>query len=77
MREDGIGADQLVLAGDQRPSRGEVVVIFAIDDRIGTGFAELGFFTTGSTPQAYLDRVKSETERWTRVVKENNIKVEG
>ena len=40
-------------------------------------FAELGFFTTGSTPQAYLDRVKSETERWTRVVKENNIKVEG
>src|SRR3546814_4523475 len=44
MREDGIGADQLVLAGDQRPGRGEVVVIFAVDDRIGTRFAELGLF---------------------------------
>ena len=44
MREDGIGADQLVLAGDQRPGRGEVVVLFAVDDRIGTRFAELGLF---------------------------------
>ncbi|MDP3163521.1 MAG: tripartite tricarboxylate transporter substrate binding protein [Reyranella sp.] len=40
-------------------------------------FAELGFVTTGSTPAAYLERVKSETARWAKVVKDNNIKVEG
>ena len=40
-------------------------------------FAELGFFTTGSTPDAYLERVKSETVRWTKVVKDNDIKIEG
>jgi len=38
---------------------------------------ELGFFTTGSTPEGYLDKLKFETERWTKVVKDNNIKVEG
>ena len=47
------------------------------DPAVKKRFAELGFFTTGSTPQAYLDRVRFETERWTKVVKENNIKVEG
>jgi len=47
------------------------------DPAVKKRFAELGFFTTGSTPQAYLDRVKFETERWTKVVKENNIKVGG
>lgn len=40
-------------------------------------FSELGFFMTGSTPEAYLDKLKFETERWTKVVKDNNIKVEG
>ncbi|MEA2810712.1 MAG: hypothetical protein QOJ17_4853, partial [Rhodospirillaceae bacterium] len=25
----------------------------------------------------YLDKLRFETERWTKVVKENNIKVEG
>lgn len=39
-------------------------------------FAELGFFATGSTPQAYLDKLKAETARWTKVVKDNNIKIE-
>ena len=39
-------------------------------------FAELGYFTTGSTPEVYLDKLKSETERWSKVVKDNNIKVE-
>ncbi|MBM3649725.1 MAG: tripartite tricarboxylate transporter substrate binding protein [Alphaproteobacteria bacterium] len=39
-------------------------------------FAELGFVTTGSTPEAYLEKIKFETERWTKVVKENNIKIE-
>jgi len=47
------------------------------DPAVKKRFAELGFFTTGSTPQAYLDRVRFETERWTKVVKENNIKIEG
>jgi hypothetical protein len=40
-------------------------------------FGELGFFATGSTSEAYLDKLKFETERWTKVVKDNNIKVEG
>ncbi|MGD9885370.1 MAG: Bug family tripartite tricarboxylate transporter substrate binding protein [Reyranella sp.] len=40
-------------------------------------FADLGFFTTGSTPEAYLEKIKFETARWTKVVKDNNIKVEG
>jgi len=40
-------------------------------------FADLGYVTTGSTPEAYLKMLKFETERWTKVVKDNGIKVEG
>lgn len=40
-------------------------------------FADLGYVTTGSTPEAYLEKLKFETERWTKVVKDNGIKVEG
>src|SRR5580704_17931360 len=47
------------------------------DPEVQRKFAELGFFTTGSTPEAYLEKLKFETERWTKVVKDNNIKVEG
>jgi tripartite-type tricarboxylate transporter receptor subunit TctC len=47
------------------------------DPEVKKKFAELGFFTTGSTPEAYLEKLKFETERWTKVVKDNNIKVEG
>ncbi len=47
------------------------------DPAVKKKFAELGFVTTGSTPGQYLDKLKFETDRWTKVVKENNIKVEG
>jgi tripartite-type tricarboxylate transporter receptor subunit TctC len=47
------------------------------DPGVKAKFAELGFFTTGSTPEAYLAKLKFETERWTKVVKDNNIKIEG
>ena len=47
------------------------------DPEVKRKFADLGFFTTGSTPEAYLAKLKFETERWTKVVKDNNIKVEG
>jgi tripartite-type tricarboxylate transporter receptor subunit TctC len=47
------------------------------DPEVKKKFAELGYFTTGSTPEAYLDKLKFETERWTKVVKDNDIKVEG
>jgi tripartite-type tricarboxylate transporter receptor subunit TctC len=47
------------------------------DPEVQRKFAELGFFTTGSTPEAYLEKLKFETERWTKVVKDNNIKIEG
>ena len=30
----------------------------------------------GSTPEAYLEKLKFETERWTKVVTDNDIKVE-
>jgi tripartite-type tricarboxylate transporter receptor subunit TctC len=39
-------------------------------------FVEMGYVTTGSTPEEYHAKLKFETERWTRVVKENNIKIE-
>jgi tripartite-type tricarboxylate transporter receptor subunit TctC len=47
------------------------------DPAVKAKFAELGFFTTGSTPEGYLEKLKFETERWTKVVKDNNIKIEG
>lgn len=40
-------------------------------------FADLGYFTTGSTPEAYLENLKFETERWTKAVKDNGIRIEG
>jgi tripartite-type tricarboxylate transporter receptor subunit TctC len=46
------------------------------DDAVKKRLAELGLVTTGSTPEAFLERVKSETAQWSRVVKENDIKVE-
>ncbi len=39
-------------------------------------FADLGYFTTGSTPEAYRDKLVFETERWSKVVKDNGIKIE-
>ena len=47
------------------------------DPEVKKKFGELGFFTTGSTPEAYLEKLKAETVRWTKVVKDNDIKVEG
>jgi len=47
------------------------------DPAVKAKFAELGFFTTGSTPEGYLEKLKFETARWTKVVKDNDIKVEG
>lgn len=46
------------------------------DEVVKKRFAELGFVTTGSSPAAFLERVRFETDRWTKVVKENGIKVE-
>ncbi|WP_428665962.1 Bug family tripartite tricarboxylate transporter substrate binding protein [Reyranella sp.] len=47
------------------------------DEAVKKKLAELGLVTTGSTAAAFLERVKAETDRWSRVVKENDIKVEG
>ena len=46
------------------------------DPAVKAKLAELGLVTTGSTPQALADKIKFEIERWTKVVKENGIKVE-
>ena len=47
------------------------------DEGVKKKLAELGLVTTGSTQAAFLEKVKAETERWTKVVKDNDIKVEG
>jgi tripartite-type tricarboxylate transporter receptor subunit TctC len=47
------------------------------DAEVKRKFSELGFFTTGCTPEAYAEKLKFETARWTKVVKDNGIKVEG
>lgn len=46
------------------------------DEGVNKKIAELGLVTTGSTPAAFVERVAFETERWSKVVKENDIKVE-
>jgi tripartite-type tricarboxylate transporter receptor subunit TctC len=46
------------------------------DPEVEKKFADLGYFTTGSTPEAYQEKLKFETERWTKVVKDNGIKIE-
>lgn len=46
------------------------------DPEVEKRFADLGYFTTGSTPEAYQEKLKFETERWSKVVKDNGIKIE-
>jgi tripartite-type tricarboxylate transporter receptor subunit TctC len=38
--------------------------------------AELGSESVGSTPEAYNAAISSEIDKWTRLIKESNIKVE-
>ncbi len=47
------------------------------DPEVIKRYNDLGFIMTGSTPEAYAEKLKFETERWTKVVKDNGIKVEG
>ena len=47
------------------------------DPAVVKKYSDLGFFMTGSSPEAYLEKLKFETVRWTKVVKDNGIKVEG
>ena len=35
-----------------------------------------GMIASGGTPQAFGERIRKDYERWTKVVKESNIKVE-
>lgn len=41
-----------------------------------TKLAEMGFDVVASTPEAYGKKIGDEIERWSRIVRENNIKVE-
>lgn len=47
------------------------------DPEVVKRYNDLGFIMTGSTPEEYVAKLKFETERWTKVVKDNGIKVEG
>lgn len=40
------------------------------DPELKKKFADLGYFTTGSAPEACFEKLKSETERWTKVARE-------
>jgi len=46
------------------------------DPAVEKRFVEMGYVTTGSTPEEYQAKLKFETERWTKVVKDTGIKVE-
>ena len=46
------------------------------DPEVERRFVEMGYVTTGSTPEEYQAKLKFETERWTKVVKDTGIKVE-
>ena len=46
------------------------------DPEVIKRYNDLGFVMTGSTPEAYAEKLKFETERWTKVVKDNGIKIE-
>jgi tripartite-type tricarboxylate transporter receptor subunit TctC len=46
------------------------------DEAVKQKLGGLGLVTTRSTASAFVERVKAETERWSTVVRENNIKVE-
>ncbi len=46
------------------------------DPAVEKRFVEMGYVTTGSTPEEYQTKIKVETERWSKVVRDNNIKVE-
>jgi tripartite-type tricarboxylate transporter receptor subunit TctC len=47
------------------------------DPEVIKRYNDLGFIMTGSTPEAYMEKLKFETGLWTKVVKDNGIKVEG
>src|SRR3546814_11645331 len=42
-REVDVGCEELMLGSNQRPGSSKLVVILGIDDRVGAGFAEIGF----------------------------------
>lgn len=47
------------------------------DPEVAKRFVDMGYVTTGCTPEEYQAKIKFETERWTKVVKDTGIKVEG
>jgi tripartite-type tricarboxylate transporter receptor subunit TctC len=55
----------------------ELVRQIVKDPEVIKRYNDLGFVMTGCTPEEYAAKLKFETERWTKVVKDNGIKVEG
>ena len=47
------------------------------DPEVIKRYNDLGFIMTGSTPEEYVAKLKFETDRWTKVVKDNGIRIEG
>jgi tripartite-type tricarboxylate transporter receptor subunit TctC len=66
-------------AGTPRPiidKLNQAVAQIIKDPETSKKFVDLGYIITGSTPEDYHALLVKETERWTRVVKENGIKIE-
>ena len=66
-------------AGTPRPiidKLNQAVAQIIKDPETSKKFVDLGYIITGSTPEAYHALLVKETERWTRVVTENGIKIE-
>ncbi len=55
---------------------GQAIAQLLKDEELRRKFVDLGYVITGSTPEAYRQRLAFETERWTKVVKDNGIKIE-
>ena len=46
------------------------------DPDVKTKFAQLGFEITGGTPQQFTSVIQSEAQRWSKVIREANVKPE-
>ena len=53
----------------------ETVAILQLDD-VRRRLTELGIMPVSSTPEAFAAYVKTETERWGKVVRANGIKAQ-
>ena len=47
-----------------------------VDPAIVQRFTQLGFDAAGGTPAAFADMVRADSQRWAKVVRDNDIKAD-